>query len=67
MRGQETYKQHLAAHYLADVLLMKYAQEASIGAVNIQNDSTVAAAFEKVAASLGYRVEQLTSQLVAAE
>ncbi|TBY40869.1 hypothetical protein [Rhizobium leguminosarum] len=66
MRNLVTYQQYLEAHYLADVLLMKYAQEASIGSVEIQNDHSVAVALAKVAASLGYRLERAGAVTAAA-
>jgi hypothetical protein len=54
-----TYRQHLAARYLSDALLMKYATEATGGNVRIHTDISVAEEFAKVAASLGYTVSKI--------
>ncbi|API52901.1 hypothetical protein BMW22_15870 [Rhizobium leguminosarum] len=54
-----TYRQHLAARYLSEALLIKYATEATCGTARLHTDISVAEEFAKVAASLGYTVSKV--------
>lgn len=54
--SMETFKQFLAAKHLAEVLLMKHAQEASEGKKILYGDIQIEEALEGLAERLGFRV-----------
>ncbi|KEA07160.1 hypothetical protein [Rhizobium rhizogenes] len=55
----ETFRQHLDAAALSNVLLMKYSQEASRGTLVIYSEIQIQEAFAKLANRLGYRIERI--------
>jgi hypothetical protein len=59
MTDMATYRQHLAARYLSDALLMKYATEAACGTARLYTDISVEEEFTKVASALGYTVSKV--------